>query len=480
MDNLTNNLHVNNMSDRISLNSNKKRKTKSRSYDSNIGIRFDKLSNNVHVNKMSDKISLNSINGRKTKARSADANIDIGLDLLVNANKKKPIKENSLSRGFNLNNLEKESIDLLDTQLKRDVELENLVDEEDINENFYNKDLRSNEIQYENQSFNNQEDVISLTSKRTVTRSRSMNKPSININVEKQDISSSNVISEHVTDYPHIIREENYYIPKQNIEEERKEKEELLFKFEKMRRLGIPIARKFNFSSNLDEMKFELNRIKSERETEASIKFQKKMLMACITGIEFINGKFDPFDVKLDGWSESIHENINDYNEVFEELHDKYKTKAKMAPEIKLLFMVAGSGFMFHLTNTMFKSQLPGMDDIMRQNPELMQQFTNAAVNSMSGDAKNMASMFTQPSNKEKPNASNQPSPSYQQYSEQNTSQRPINNPFNNSSRNGKKISPPSGVDNILNELNFNTDNISNNSQINRRKKKNIVLDLNA
>jgi hypothetical protein len=31
----------------------------------------------------------------------------------------------------------------------------------------------------------------------------------------------------------------------------------------------------------------------------------------------------------------------------------------------------------------MFKSSMPGMDDIMRQNPELMQQFTSAAVNSM-------------------------------------------------------------------------------------------------
>ena len=38
---------------------------------------------------------------------------------------------------------------------------------------------------------------------------------------------------------------------------------------------------------------------------------------------------------------------------------------------------------MVHMTNTMFKSAMPGMDDIMRQNPELMQQFTQAAVNQM-------------------------------------------------------------------------------------------------
>jgi hypothetical protein len=108
------------------------------------------------------------------------------------------------------------------------------------------------------------------------------------------------------------------------------------------------------------------------------------MLMACITGIEFLNNKFDPFDLKLDGWSEQVSENIDDYDEIFGELHEKYKSKAKMAPELKLLFQLGGSAIMLHMTNTMFKSAMPGMDDIMRQNPELMQQFTQAAVSSMS------------------------------------------------------------------------------------------------
>jgi len=38
---------------------------------------------------------------------------------------------------------------------------------------------------------------------------------------------------------------------------------------------------------------------------------------------------------------------------------------------------------MVHMSNTLFKSSMPGMDDIMRQNPELMKQFTQAAVNTM-------------------------------------------------------------------------------------------------
>lgn len=159
------------------------------------------------------------------------------------------------------------------------------------------------------------------------------------------------------------------------------EKIDLIYKFKKLENQGIRTTMNYNMNSQLDDMRNEYIKLKKQRETENSIKFQRKMLMACITGIEFLNGKFDPFNVKLDGWSENINENINDYDEVFEELHDKYSGTGTMAPELRLLFMVGGSAFMFHLTNTMFKSSLPGMDDILKQNPELMQQFANAALN---------------------------------------------------------------------------------------------------
>ena len=96
-----------------------------------------------------------------------------------------------------------------------------------------------------------------------------------------------------------------------------------------------------------------------------------------------MNNRFDPFDINLDGWGDGINENINDYDDVFTELHEKYKSKANIAPELKLLFMLGGSAVMCHMTNTMFKSAMPGMDDILKQNPELMQQFTGAAAESM-------------------------------------------------------------------------------------------------
>ena len=171
--------------------------------------------------------------------------------------------------------------------------------------------------------------------------------------------------------------------PKLSRDEMLREKFKYLRKLEALEKKGVELSKKYNMESSLQEMMGEYETIMEEKSKQNSVKFQGNMLMAVINGIEFLNGKFDPFDVKLDGWSEQIQENITDYDEIFGELHEKYKSKASMAPELKLLFQLGGSAMMVHMTNTMFKSAMPGMDDILRQNPDLMRSFQNAAVNSM-------------------------------------------------------------------------------------------------
>lgn len=214
------------------------------------------------------------------------------------------------------------------------------------------------------------------------------NEPPIKIGQETaKDNSSQNKTWDGFQKFNDIPVDPTKVIPLQpvlNKEELLREKFKCLRKLEELESKGVKLSKKYNMESNLQEMQGEYETIVTEKEKHNSIKFQGKMLMACITGIEFLNNKFDPFDIKLDGWSEQCNENINDYDEIFGELHEKYKSKSKMAPELKLLFQLAGSAIMVHMTNTMFKSAIPGMDDIMRQNPDLMNQFTQAAVNSMS------------------------------------------------------------------------------------------------
>jgi len=171
--------------------------------------------------------------------------------------------------------------------------------------------------------------------------------------------------------------------PQLNKEEMLREKFKYLRKLETLESKGVSLTKKYSMEDSLLEMQGEYEMIMEEKSKQNSVKFQGNMLMAIVNGIEFLNNRFDPFDVKLDGWSDQLNENLTDYDDVFAELYDKYKSRASMAPELKLLFQLGGSAMMVHMTNTMFKSAMPGMDDILRQNPDLMRQFQNAAVNSM-------------------------------------------------------------------------------------------------
>lgn len=152
------------------------------------------------------------------------------------------------------------------------------------------------------------------------------------------------------------------------------EKASLIFKLARAKRAGMPSSRTFTMASDIRDMRSEMARIDHELALDGSIKFQRKMLMMTVSVLEHLNTRYDPFELQLSGWSESVHSSVSDYDRVFERLHEKYKSKVAIAPEIELLFMVAGSAMMFHFTKTVFKQGLPGMT----ANPELMQSMMKA------------------------------------------------------------------------------------------------------
>lgn len=167
-------------------------------------------------------------------------------------------------------------------------------------------------------------------------------------------------------------------------EQEFAKKSEALTMLERMDRKGIT-GNKMTMANTLDEIQAEVERRKDSKALEASIRFQRSMLTTVTNGMEFLNSRFDPLGVKLDGWSEQVNENIEDYDEIFEELYDKYKDKSKVAPEVRLIMSLGLSAAMCHVTNTMFKSRMPGMDDILRNNPDLARQFAQAAASQAVG-----------------------------------------------------------------------------------------------
>ena len=163
------------------------------------------------------------------------------------------------------------------------------------------------------------------------------------------------------------------------------EKADLLNKISRLNKKGIQSSQRLTIYSDIEEIRTEYKRMTYGVEVERSIKFQRRMLIACVTGLEFLNDKFDPFDLALNGWSQNAMENVEDYDGVFEDLHNKYKTKIQMAPEVKLIMMVGGSAMMFHLTNSMFKAAVPNMTQVMQQNPGLQQNMMDAVMRSQGG-----------------------------------------------------------------------------------------------
>ena len=287
---------------------------------------------------------------------------NIGLDLLMNKNKTDSSGQPSDIHIANTNPIQAEQTN------KNEFDLNNLLNNSDSSSN------NISEVKLDGiEEVKLDDNVFSLN-----------NKDPVQVNINKLDDTTSNSTGQTFFEPP----------PQKTYEELQKEKFELLCNLERLETRGFKISKTFTMESNFDEMKREYDRIVRKVEVDKSVKFQRKLLIAFVTGIEFLNNKFDPANLKLDGWSESVHENVNDYDDIFEELHEKYKETAQMAPELRLLITLVGSGFMFHLTQSIFKTSLPGFGDIMKQNPDLMNQFAKAAAGSMGSENSGLGNLM--------------------------------------------------------------------------------------
>uniref|UniRef100_A0A6C0FA96 Uncharacterized protein n=1 Tax=viral metagenome TaxID=1070528 RepID=A0A6C0FA96_9ZZZZ len=138
-----------------------------------------------------------------------------------------------------------------------------------------------------------------------------------------------------------------------------------------------------NIDSPFEEIEDEYETIMDDKRKKDSIKLQQWWFMTFVNSVEYANAVFNPFDLNLDGWGEQISEDIDSYDEIFEELHEKYKG-GKMAPELSLLLRLGFSAAVLNFSNKALSSATPAFNDVIRQNPELMKAFTEATVNNMS------------------------------------------------------------------------------------------------
>ena len=166
--------------------------------------------------------------------------------------------------------------------------------------------------------------------------------------------------------------------------EKRRKKRMMIKKLEDWYEKGtIKNISRFNMDSNYEEVEDEYEGALEDKRKKDSIKLQGWWFTTVVNTIEYGNAFLNPFDLNLDGWGEQVSEDLDSYEEIFAELHEKYKG-GKMAPELSLLLRLGFSAAVVNMSNKMLSSATPGFGDVMKQSPELMRMFTNAAVDTMS------------------------------------------------------------------------------------------------
>jgi hypothetical protein len=150
------------------------------------------------------------------------------------------------------------------------------------------------------------------------------------------------------------------------------EKALLLQTYHLLRAQGVNSEMKLDFTADMLIMKTEVIRMQTELNSQKCIKFARKFLIALVSGIEFLNGKYNPLGLHLSGWSEHVMTTLGDYDSCFMRLYDKYKDKATvLSPEAELLLLLGGSGVMFHLTQAFINQNVPKFQDVAKDSPEL-------------------------------------------------------------------------------------------------------------
>ena len=155
-------------------------------------------------------------------------------------------------------------------------------------------------------------------------------------------------------------------------------------------KFNISLSKEYTINSDYNEMCAEIEFHTNFQKKKNGIEFWKSTFVYGAKGVEYLNKTFDPFGFDLNGWSEHFAAvDANSSDDIFGELYDKYKSKFEgYSVELRAILMFAGSAGAFVTANSL--SNVPGMNKIKENNPELfskiranVQNVTKSKINNM-------------------------------------------------------------------------------------------------
>lgn len=167
---------------------------------------------------------------------------------------------------------------------------------------------------------------------------------------------------------------------------------QLLSKLQKLEQKGLATWKQFSASDNYDDILNEYERLNDIVSREKWTNNAKGIITIGSSSIELITRSYNPFELKLEGWSESLREALDDEDEIFSELYDKYKGTFDYGPEANLMMVIVKSGVMYHYSKSYIDS-IKGddkMKKLIENDPELKQAVENAIKKDSEKNVKNV------------------------------------------------------------------------------------------
>ena len=143
---------------------------------------------------------------------------------------------------------------------------------------------------------------------------------------------------------------------RQSSPEEINTKRDYLVKLHDLKARGVSLTGSYNMDTDANDLILEYTRHAKSLKKKNSLAFSKRALLLAVQGMEMMSN-VNPLGihVDLDGWSDAV--NPDEYDDILEELIEKYSGDSTTPPELRLVFALATSAISIHVSNSMFGSK---------------------------------------------------------------------------------------------------------------------------
>jgi hypothetical protein len=205
--------------------------------------------------------------------------------------------------------------------------------------------------------------------------------PKENIQEEQPEIQTYNPVKE---DEPINTENKQEVDPYDTASEVDKKimKRKLLYELALLHRQGCKMTFNWDMNSDYKMMKAERDMHKHYKNKTNSVKMMQETLYFLVKSLEDGNRYFEePFNFKLDGWSDSVESDPNEAFDIFSDIYDRHGDIIGSNPWMRLAKLVGISGLRIAIANKTGGS-LPDLKDQIQNNPALAQQLRQAGMSS--------------------------------------------------------------------------------------------------